>query len=344
MANPKSNEEVPVAVIEHDHSAFERFLEDHSKKVIFGVLAAAVIAIGYLVFSQKRRATELEASNAFSSADSVEEFEAVIEQHSGSVAAGNAAILIADRLWTEGKKDQAVAHLTSFVDHYPDHPLHAKGFLSLGQFALAQGENEKARGYFNQVLSSDDPAGLAARALLGLADVLAAEGKNDEAIKAYNDILPKYPGTAVGSIAEARANLLKREAPEVVDAEPPKPEPPPTPSVGPNIIPGLNPDAPPPEIDVESLTGDSPAAPEVPMETEEGDPLSPAPAELPKPDAPQPTDPTPIPAPDPTPAPAPAPDAPAPDAPAPDAPAPDAPAPDAPAPDAPAPDADGGSN
>jgi predicted negative regulator of RcsB-dependent stress response len=140
------------------------FWELHGKKIL---AAVALVIVGIAVwgiwqFIQANRRSAAEA--AFASASTAEEYRSLVESHRGTVVAGNARLLLAQQLRSEGKPDEAIALLQELVDRESDH-------------ALVSG------------------------AALGIAETLAAAGRHDEAVSKYDLVATRYGNTYAASLA-----------------------------------------------------------------------------------------------------------------------------------------------
>ena len=88
----------PVARFDWSQSPFESFLESHFKKVLFGLAAVAIGIGGWLVLRQKNEEKLDREGQAFTAADTLDDYKKVIANYPGSVAAGSAQFMIANLL------------------------------------------------------------------------------------------------------------------------------------------------------------------------------------------------------------------------------------------------------
>ena len=209
--------------------AWELFLDAHYKKLIIaGIAVVVAIFVGIIV--QNRAHTRLNtAANAFSEATTIAEFEAVSQDHRGTFAGGSALLMKADLELKADKLTESQATLTSFINSYPDHPLHHQGLFALGVQATAKGDLDEADSYFQKVIDDDNAIDLAPLAVIRTGDIAYERGKIEEARDIYSSVNPTYPGTPYGIIAQQK---LQRNA-----LLPPAPAPKPTPIPQPVQIP-----------------------------------------------------------------------------------------------------------
>ncbi|MEM7384669.1 MAG: tetratricopeptide repeat protein, partial [Verrucomicrobiota bacterium] len=170
-------EEVPVATIEHQHSTVEQFLEDHKNAVIIGFVAIMLGTIGWATVTYINQKKHSEASQAFTSATTVEDLSRVADEQKGSVSGGSARLVLAQKLWADGKKEESNDALTKFMEQFPDHPRFFSAVVAKGLQAHANGDFATARSSFGEVIGSDKaPADLSQQAQLFLGDLEVAEG------------------------------------------------------------------------------------------------------------------------------------------------------------------------
>lgn len=179
MANPSSTppSEVPVATIEHRHSAAEMFVEENKNKLILALVVIALLLIGYFVVQHWNRTKAEEAGAALTSATSVEDYRAVLTKYEDdSEVAGSAQLLLADALWKTDDQDGAYQTLKDFVANREDHPLYTKGISDLGLVEHMRGNFDAAIEQYKKVASTEGPDFIKELTLLRLGDAHVANG------------------------------------------------------------------------------------------------------------------------------------------------------------------------
>ena len=239
MANKTEQPAAPVATLDHETSSFERFLEENLKTLLIAGGVIFIGAIGYLIFNYLSESSAAEEANAFTSAESVEDYRKVISDFPGSLAAGNAQLMIGKTLGEDDEKQQeAIAELRTFVESYGDHPHRAQGMFQLVSLLLDDGKKSEAVGQIDKLIAEYPESHLVPYAKLCKGDFAYEEGNKEEAQKVYSDVLIKHSGTAAAKLAEERADRAKIDPPVIVD---PRPEPlpedggPPAPGIAPGI-------------------------------------------------------------------------------------------------------------
>ncbi|WP_395737819.1 tol-pal system YbgF family protein [Prosthecobacter sp.] len=303
----------------------EKFIEDNFRKLVwvFILVVVALIAGAFIHLQNKAKANE--ASEAFTSAKTVDDCDLVISRYPGTNAAANALLLKADLLWDQNKKSSAVEALREFTTKDSGNPLAVYALLGLGTKLDAMGESKEAKTVFERVVNEFASSEAAPLAQVRLGDLLWAQGKSEEAKKAYEDVAVKFPDLPeFQTISQSRLGWIAAALPTKEVDPPPAPKVEPKPAAP--AVPGV------PNLKLNSPGGgigatiNPPGAPPIPaMITPPGAPAPavttpavPAPAPTPPPvpapgastPAPAPAPPTPplVPAPLPlTPAPAPAP-------------------------------------
>jgi predicted negative regulator of RcsB-dependent stress response len=221
-------------------SPVEQFLEANFKKIIIALAAVVLLLLVMGVSRHFSRQTELEASQKFTSAKTVEDCDVVAQQYAGTQAAGNAVLLKATLLWDAGKKESSVAALQDFIKNQPDHLLLPNARVSLGSKQASLGDNDAARKTLEAVVHDYPKTESAAAAQTELGDLLWAEGKVDEAKKVYTDLPRNYPGSPFVIAVDQRIKMIDAGLPsKEVDAPPPPPKPAEAPNAPLAPIPGI---------------------------------------------------------------------------------------------------------
>lgn len=236
MANKSQQPDAPVATLEHQTSSFERFLEENLKTLLIAGGVIFVGIIGYVIFTYISESKAADQANAFTGAESVEDYREVINTYPGSLAAGNAQLMIGKTLAEDDeKKSEASAELRTFVESYADHPQRSQGMFLLASLLLEEDKKSEAIEQFDKVIAEYPDSHLSPYAKLFKGDFAYEEGNIDAAQKIYSQVLMQHTGTEAAKLAEQRADQAKLDAPEIVA---PRPEPvtedsgPPAPGVG----------------------------------------------------------------------------------------------------------------
>ncbi|MCH2060455.1 MAG: tetratricopeptide repeat protein [Verrucomicrobiales bacterium] len=248
------NDEAPALPQVKPGSSTEDFLEKHGKKTILLVILA-VIGIGISFFMKAKNQTYLkESGEKFTSAQTSDDLESVIKDYPGSLAAGNAMLILADRKLSTNNVDEAKGYLTSFVKEQKEAPLYYNGLFALGTVEERLGNGDAAKKIYGEIVAAKDQASTAAAAALRLADMTYEEGDLEGALNAYQAIAKDFPGNVFlqenGVIDSRRTDV--NQSIVLRDNPPPTPEPPaetPTPEAPapPTEKPAPEAPAPPPE-------------------------------------------------------------------------------------------------
>jgi len=204
--------------------AFESFLDQHHKKILILALLAALGVAGYVVKEGIDEGRETAGGNALHQADDLASLQNILKNHGESRAAGSAAILLAEKQWTEGQQDAAISTLRQFIDSATDHPAKPSARASLGSKLAEQGKSGDATEVF-RVLADDRLGGahLAPFALIGLGDLAQAAGNTEEAEAHYTRVRDEFATSPFSDAAIRRLLFLNADMPVAVD--PPAPEP-----------------------------------------------------------------------------------------------------------------------
>lgn len=227
MADP--NSQGPIAEIRNDSSAFEQFLDRNQKLLLF-LLLILVIAVGaWVVMTGVKEGADRSGGAALVAAEDAEALHEVLDTHSGSPAAGSAAVLMSDRQWEQGLQNDAIETLRQEITDRPDHPATFPARARLGARLAEQGKNAEAREAFQPLLSDGRAGYLAPYVLTSLAGIARAEGDLDQAESLLEQAVENHPGNPLANSAMEALRFVRFDMPEEVD---PPAEPEPTPGTG----------------------------------------------------------------------------------------------------------------
>lgn len=197
-------------------SDFERKVEENKVLIVAGLCLLVVVSAGLFVLRHLSE-RKLQAANlAFTAAQTIDDYNLVIDDHGGTVAAGNAYLAKAQAMIDAGRSDEAHQVLRKFIELYEDHPRHAQAFLALGTLLEASGNPEGAAGRYRELVTLHSGSELVPYAKIRIADLRWSEGKDDEARILYEEIPPAHPRTGQTWVSkiEARLTLIGKGSPE----------------------------------------------------------------------------------------------------------------------------------
>lgn len=185
------------------------WVQHRQKVVIFAGLFVAALLIYFV--SEFARTKKLEAGGrALAEAKDEAGLRKVISDFPGTAAAGDAHLLLAEKLRKEGKADEAVTALRTMIDKYPDHPLISGAWVSLAATQEAQGKQDEALGTYQKVSTSFATSFSAPVALLGQARIYKEKGKTDEARRLFEQLINQYPESMFAQQAMRESQQLKK--------------------------------------------------------------------------------------------------------------------------------------
>lgn len=263
MSAPSHDSPTPLAEISQGPSAFEQFLDRYQKHLIALLVLLTLAVAGYVIYDGLREGAERGAGHDLMKATDAAALRKVTEAHPGSQASATAALLLAERLWTEGQKDAAVEALRGVLAQQPAHPAAPAARAQLAAKLMAQGKTAEATKEFETIAADGQSAYLAPYALLCLGDLALIGGNTDQAGKYYDQVKTKFADSDFAKTAADRSASLRAQLPTMID--PPKPPPAPE-------APATAPAAPAP-------AGTAPATPEAATPSQPASaPAAPAPA------------------------------------------------------------------
>jgi len=199
-------EELP---IEHGFDIFA-FWEEHQAKILLAIVLLVVAVGGYAAFELNKAHTVAAAEAALAKANSVEQLQGVMKDYPGSIAAGNAAILLGGKLREEKKYDESISVLREFIDKNPTHPFVGGALLSIGTTQEAQGKQNEALDTYQQVSTKYNDSYSAPLALLAQANLQRVQGKTADARRSYESLVSLYPESLLSQQAMQEMKVLKK--------------------------------------------------------------------------------------------------------------------------------------
>jgi predicted negative regulator of RcsB-dependent stress response len=213
-------------------SASETWMEKNLKPLLAFVCILILVLAALGVVKYRTDAVAREAGGAFSAADSVEGFDAVIAKYPGSQAAANALLAKAEMFWEQNQKDSSTAALKAFLEKNSKHPLVAQTKLALASSLDGMGEKAEAKKLLEELMTNYADSEVTPLAAIRLGDLLWGEGKTDEAKAIYETLPSKYPGTNQPFFDQSQERL-KWVGAALPTKEVDPPAPPPAPSAPP---------------------------------------------------------------------------------------------------------------
>jgi predicted negative regulator of RcsB-dependent stress response len=227
MSDP-STHPLPIGEIVQGPSAFEQFLENNQKLIAVSAVAIALGIGGFMVYRTIQKDHAADAGAALSAAKDIAELEKVKVDFSDTPSAVTAAMGIADKLWSNGQQDEAIATLREIIEKFPSHPASVAAQNSLGYRLLAQGKTGDASQAFQAVIDRADGRYLAPAATIALGDIAKKAGELDKAASLYKKVSSEFGDSPFARVASDRTKFLHFAAPVEVEAPPVVSEPPPS--------------------------------------------------------------------------------------------------------------------
>lgn len=171
-----------------------------------GILILAAVGFGIYEYNQSQRVAAAGAALAAASTD--DDYRAVMDKYPDTIAAGDASLLLAGKLRTEKKYDDAIQVLQTFMDKYPNHPLVAAGDLSVAETLEAQGKLDDAMLRYQEVAAKYPDSFSAPVAVLDQANLLQFQGKIEDARRVFENFVAQFPDSIFVNQAMAEMHLL----------------------------------------------------------------------------------------------------------------------------------------
>ncbi len=225
MSADQTNTPIPLAEISQGPSAFEMFLDKNQKYLIILTIALVIGTAAYVVYSGIEKSAEQTAGAALNKAADLAALQAVTSEHAGTRAAGSAAVLLAERQWTEGQQDAAIQTLRDFISANVSHAALPSAQASLGAKLMAQGKSADATAIFQQIVDSPEARFIQPFALISLGDMALVAGDPDKAEISYNRVKQDFPDSGFSGTASERIASLRAKPPVEVEPPPAAPTP-----------------------------------------------------------------------------------------------------------------------
>jgi TolA-binding protein len=150
------------------------------------------------------------AARDLANAKTVEDYRRVVSEHPNSAAAGNALLLLAEKLRTENKLDESSAALQQFIDKYSEHPMISGAWMSLAVNLEKQEKTDEALANYQKVVASYPNSFSAPAALLAQARIFKAKGRIDDAKRAYEAVISQFGDSMLARVAMQENQQLKK--------------------------------------------------------------------------------------------------------------------------------------
>jgi TolA-binding protein len=182
----------------------------HQKKILLFVGLVLVALAAYGISEYVRIKQSAAARAGLANAHSVDDYRKVIADFGGTASAGDAYLLLAAKLRSEGKFDESSTTLHTFIDKFPQHPMISGAWTSLAANLEGQGKVDEALGLYQKVSTSFANSFSAPVALTAQARLLAAKGKTEDARRIYEQVIAQYQGNVVSQLAAEELRKLKK--------------------------------------------------------------------------------------------------------------------------------------
>jgi tetratricopeptide (TPR) repeat protein len=210
MATKKKGKNTPHKEIEVQEivSRSEKFIENHSKKLLYGILAVAIIVgailgiqYGYLAPREGKAQTALFKGEQYFAQDNFElalngngvdylGFESVIDQY-GSTKAGNLAKAYAGICYFRtGNNEQAMKHLKSFKAN--DKMISPAIIGLIGDCYVNMGNTKEGISYFQKAAKAANNSVISPVYLKKAGIAYESLNQYSDAVKSYTEIKEKY--------------------------------------------------------------------------------------------------------------------------------------------------------
>lgn len=182
----------------------------HKNKIIAYAALSLLASLAFAAWKITNLRKLAEARQLFAQADTEEDYRQIARKFPRTVPAGNATLLLAEKLRGAKKYDEAIVALRTMIDQYPDYPFIDGAWLSLAATLEAQGKTDEALSAYQQVVSNYPDRSSAPQALLAQAEILKSKGKADDAKRAFENVKSQFPDSYFAQEAMQELQLMKK--------------------------------------------------------------------------------------------------------------------------------------
>ena len=205
MTTPSDTEIAPPAGFDA-----HAFWAEHKGKITLYAALFAVALASFAIYQITTQRKLAEVQQAFAQAGTEEDFQQIVQKFPHTPAAGNAALLLAEKLRATKKYDESAAALRTLIEQYPEYPLVDGAWISLAATLEAQGKTDEALATYQQIVTKFSDRFTAPQALLAQAMILKGKGKPDEAKRIFENVKSQFPDSFFALEALQELQLLKK--------------------------------------------------------------------------------------------------------------------------------------
>ncbi|MEO7932720.1 MAG: tetratricopeptide repeat protein [Chthoniobacterales bacterium] len=184
------------------------FFEENKGKILTFIVVALLALGGWIFYQYHEGQTRSEQAAVFYAAKTTNDWKAIIAKYPGTIIAGNAQLLLADKLRDENKLDDAIALLSDFTKNAPTHPLIAQGWLSYAGTLEMKGDLPKATQTYANIAVQFGSTEAAPAALSAQARLVKKAGDAKKAREIYENIVQRFPASIEAQEAQQELGKL----------------------------------------------------------------------------------------------------------------------------------------
>ena len=191
---------------------------DQYRQIILVVGGVVLLGLaGYGIYEYEQTKTIAAAGSALSDAVNDDDYRSIISKYPGTIAGGDAVLVLSSRLRDEKKYDDAVQVLQDLIDKNPTHPLVSGADLAIAQTLEQKGDKDGAIARYQEVAAKYPDSYSAPIAVIAQANLLKSEGKIEDARRLFENFQSQFPDSIFSQQAQGELHLL-RSAPGAAGA------------------------------------------------------------------------------------------------------------------------------
>lgn len=207
MQEPK-----PEELERHEVHEVLDFLRSYGKTIGGSILLAVVVYLGMTWFRQSRIRDAAEASRLLASAQTPEQYQAILGAYAGTPVAPIAQLGLAAEYFRSGQYDQALAQYDAFLRAEPEHLLRPDVELNRIQCQEALRKYAEALAAYEAYAKQYADHYRQPAARLGQGRCLEQLGRLDEARAVYEDVITASPDSAWAGQASSYLQVMPKVA------------------------------------------------------------------------------------------------------------------------------------
>lgn len=201
----------------HDHELEQKevhevvvFLRENGTSIAIAITIGVIASLGFIVYRNSQNQKQMYASQALTSAQSIDGLTAVARDFEGTPAALLAQLELAATQFGEGQYEQALQTYEDFITANPEHAMSDAAKICTALCREALGDNEQALSIAENFIAQNPDHFMIPMTVFMRARILAGTEGLDRARAVYEDFIAANPDSLWKTQAESALMDLNR--------------------------------------------------------------------------------------------------------------------------------------